>query len=485
MMLHTAAEIRRAVASREVSALEVCRTSLARAERLNPAMNAFITINAEAALDRAADLDRRHHEVAELPLLGVPIAVKDNICTRGVRTTAGSRVLEHFVPPYDATVIERLHAAGAVVIGKTNCDEFAMGSSTEHSAFGSARNPWAMDRTPGGSSGGSAIAVATRITPLALGSETGGSVRQPAALCGVIGMKPTYGRISRYGLIAFSSSMDQVGPFATSVADMAVLLQVLAGADPNDPSSASPSPDEYSADLTRGVAGLRIGVPRSLLAGVEAGVARAFELALEELRAAGAHLIDIELPHARYAIPAYTIVAMAEASSNLGRYDGVRYGHRAPGVDTLGDMYVKTRAAFGAEVKRRVMLGTYVLSGGYYDAFYKRAQEVRALLRDDYERAFEVADVVAMPTSPTTAFPLGARLEDPIQMYLADLFTVSANLSGLPAVSVPCGFAERLPVGLQLTGRAWDERMLLRVAAEYERRTDWTTVLPPAAGSHG
>ena len=486
MMLHTAAEIRRAVASREVSALEVCRTSLARAERLNPALNAFITINAEAALSRAADLDRRHHDVAELPLLGVPIAVKDNICTRGLRTTAGSRVLEHYVPPYDATVIERLHAAGAVIIGKTNCDEFAMGSSTEHSAFGSARNPWAVDRTPGGSSGGSAIAVATRSTPLALGSETGGSVRQPAALCGVIGLKPTYGRISRYGLIAFSSSMDQVGLFATSVADLAVLLQVLAGVDPNDPSSASPSPGPYAADLGRGVAGLRIGVPRSVLgAGVEAGVARAFELALEELRGAGAHLVDVELPHARYAIPAYTIVAMAEASSNLGRYDGVRYGHRAAGVEALGEMYVKTRAAFGAEVKRRVMLGTYVLSGGYYDAFYKRAQEVRALLRDDYERAFQLADVVAMPTSPTTAFPLGARLEDPIQMYLADLFTVSANLSGLPAVSVPCGFAERLPVGLQLTGRAWDERMLVRVAAEYERRTDWTTVLPPAAGSHG
>ena len=486
MMLHTAAEIRRAVASREVSALEVCRTSLARAERLNPTLNAFITINAEAALSRAADLDRRHQEVAELPLLGVPIAVKDNICTRGLRTTAGSRVLQHYVPPYDATVIERLHAAGAVVIGKTNCDEFAMGSSTEHSAFGSARNPWAVDRTPGGSSGGSAIAVATRSTPLALGSETGGSVRQPAALCGVIGLKPTYGRISRYGLIAFSSSMDQVGSFATSVADLAVLLQVLAGADPNDASSASPSPDEYAADLARGVAGLRIGVPRSVLgAGVEAGVARAFELALEELRGAGAHLVDIELPHAPYAIPAYTIVAMAEASSNLGRYDGVRYGHRAAGVEALAEMYVKTRAAFGAEVKRRVMLGTYVLSGGYYDAFYKRAQEVRALLRDDYERAFQVADVVAMPTSPTTAFPLGARLEDPIQMYLADLFTVSANLSGLPAVSVPCGFADRLPVGLQLTGRAWDERMILRVAADYERRTDWATVLPPAAGSHG
>jgi aspartyl-tRNA(Asn)/glutamyl-tRNA(Gln) amidotransferase subunit A len=484
MMLHTAAEIRRAVAAREVSAVEVCRTSLARAERLNPRLNAFITLDAEAALSRAAELDRRHAEVASLPLLGVPIAVKDNICTRGVRTTAGSRILEHYIPPYDATAIARLHAAGAVVIGKTNCDEFAMGSSTEHSAFGAARNPWAAERTPGGSSGGSAVAVATRSTPVALGSETGGSVRQPAALCGVIGLKPTYGRISRYGLIAFSSSMDQIGLFATSVMDLAMLLQVLAGPDPQDATSSASAPANYTAPLGLGVQGLRIGVPRALLAnGVEPGVSRAFDLALHELRDAGAVLVDVELPHAPYAIAAYTIVATAEASSNLGRFDGVRYGYRATGTESLSDMYVKTRAAFGAEVKRRVMLGTYVLSGGYYDAFYVRAQQLRALLRQDYETAFAAADVIAMPTSPTTAFPLGARVEDPIQMYLADVFTVSANLTGLPAVSVPCGFADRLPVGLQLTGRAWAEDSLLRVAAEYERRTDWTTVLPPAADS--
>ena len=486
MMLHTATEIRRAVAAREVSAVEVCRTSLARVEHLNPHLNAFITINAESALKRAAELDRRHADVSGLPLLGVPVAVKDNICTRGVRTTAGSKILEHYVPPYDASAIERLHAAGAIVIGKTNCDEFAMGSSTEHSAFGAARNPWAPERTPGGSSGGSAIAVATRSTPLALGSETGGSVRQPAALCGVIGLKPTYGRISRYGLIAFSSSMDQIGPFATSIADLATLLQVLAGPDPRDATSGQSAPEDYGALLTQGVAGLRIGVPRSLLGeGVEPGVARAFDLALEELRAAGATLVDIELPHARYAIAAYTIVATAEASSNLGRYDGVRYGHRAAASASLRDMYVKTRAAFGAEVKRRVMLGTYVLSGGYYDAFYIRAQQLRGLLRQDYRQAFAVADIIAMPTSPTTAFPLGARMEDPVQMYLADVFTVSANLTGLPAISVPCGFAERLPVGLQLTGRAWEEGTILRAAAEYERRTDWTTVLPPATDSLG
>ena len=486
MILHSAAEIRRAIAAREVSAADVCRTALARLERLNPALNAFITIDAEGALARAADLDRRGAGEGTLPLLGVPIAVKDNICTRGLRTTAGSRVLHDYVPPYNATVIDRLLAAGAVILGKTNCDEFAMGSSTEHSAYGVARNPWDTARTPGGSSGGSAISVATRVTPLALGSETGGSVRQPAALCGVIGLKPTYGRISRYGLIAFGSSLDQVAPFATTVADLALVLQALAGPDPRDMTCAAESPDSYGAGLGEGVAGLRIGVPRSLLAdGVEPGVARAFELALEELRAAGATLVDVQLPNSRYAIAAYTIVAMAEASSNLGRYDGVRYGYRAPDASALKDVYVKTRAAFGAEVKRRVMLGTYVLSGGYYDAFYMKAQQVRALLRQDYDRAFEQADVVAMPTSPTTAFPLGARVEDPLQMYLADVFTVSANLAGLPAISVPCGFAARLPVGLQLTGRAWGEATLLRVAAEYERRTDWTTVLPPAAGSPG
>ena len=486
MMLHSAAEIRRAVAAREVTAVEVCRTSLARIERLNGQLNAFITVDAEGALRRAAELDARHADLSALPLLGVPFAAKDNICTRGLRTTAGSRILDGYVPPYDATVIERLHAAGAVLIGKTNCDEFAMGSSTEHSAYGVARNPWAVDRIPGGSSGGSAIAVATRSTPLALGSETGGSVRQPAALCGVLGLKPTYGRVSRYGLIAFGSSLDQVAPFATTVSDLAMVLQALAGPDRRDASCHAEPPPNYAADLSHGIRDVRIGVPRSMLIeGVEEGVARAFELALDELRAAGATIVDVPLPHARYAIPAYTIVGMAEASSNLSRYDGVRYGRRAPDTSSLSDMYVKTRAAFGAEVKRRVMLGTYVLSGGYYDAFYTKAQQVRALLRQDYERAFEVADVIAMPTSPTTAFPLGARLEDPVQMYLADVFTVSANLTGLPAISVPCGFAERLPVGLQLTGRAWDEGMLLRVAADYERRTDWTTVLPPAAGSNG
>ena len=465
--------------AREISAVEVCRASLERIEALNPALNAFITVDAERALGRAADLDRRWTAATDLPLLGVPVAVKDNICTRGLRTTAGSRMLHNYVPPYNATVVDRLEAAGAIVVGKTNCDEFAMGSSTEHSAFGPARNPWAQDRTPGGSSGGSAVAVATGMTALALGSETGGSVRQPAALCGVVGLKPTYGRISRFGLIAFSSSMDQIGPFAASVADLAALLQVLAGRDPRDPTSAARPPDNYTAVLDAGAHGLRIGIPSAFLEeGIDDGVREAFRVSIEELRAAGAAIVDVDLPHARYATPTYTIVAMAEASSNLGRYDGVRYGYRAAGAGSLHDMYDRTRAAFGREIKRRLMLGTYVLSGGYYDAFYLKAQKVRALLRQDYELAFERVDVVATPTSPTTAFPLGARVEDPLQMYLADIFTASANLSGLPAISVPCGFAGGLPVGLQLTGRAWDEATLLRAAADYERRTGWNLRRP-------
>ena len=468
MTLQDAGAIRRAILTRQVSAVDVCRASLDRIESLNSTLNAFITVDEEGALRRASALDHRAAEADDLPLLGVPVAVKDNICTRGLRTTAGSRILEHYVPPYNATVIERLEGAGAIIVGKTNCDEFAMGSSTEHSAFGSARNPWGTDRTPGGSSGGSAIAVATGMTPIALGSETGGSVRQPAALCGVLGLKPTYGRISRYGLIAFSSSMDQVGPFATSVQDLAAVLQVLAGPDPRDSSCAARGADDYSAGLAGNARGLRIGVPRRLLEdGIEHGVRTAFVAALDALRTAGATLIDVDLTHARYATPAYTIVAMAEASSNLGRFDGVRYGHRADG-ESLRDMYTRTRGAFGREVKRRMMLGTYVLSGGYYESFYAKAQAVRALLRQDYESAFERVDLVATPTSPTTAFPLGARIDDPVKMYLADILTVSANLTGLPALSIPCGLSEGLPVGLQLTGRAWEESMLLRAAAAYE-----------------
>jgi aspartyl-tRNA(Asn)/glutamyl-tRNA(Gln) amidotransferase subunit A len=475
----TASQIRAAVAAREISATDVCRDALDRIRRADGDLHAFLHVDEPGALARAARLDGQPPRDA--PLLGVPVALKDNICTAGVRTTAGSRLLEHYVPPYSAAVVERLEQAGAVIVGKTNCDEFAMGSSTEHSAFGPSRNPWDLERIPGGSSGGSAVAVAADMVPLALGSETGGSIRQPAALCGVLGLKPTYGRVSRYGLIAFGSSLDQIGPFARSARDMAALFGVIAGRDPRDATSAPAAVPDYTAALTGDIAGLRVGVPRGLLDdGVEPGVRDAFDAALRELEDAGAILTDLALPHAPLAIPVYYLVANAEASSNLARYDGVRYGARAD-ASTPAEMYYKTRALFGAEVKRRIMIGTFVLSAGYYDAYYVKAQQVRALIRKDYDEAFARVDVVAIPTSPTVAFRLGARTADPIQMYLSDVFTAAANLAGLPAISLPCGVTtERLPVGLQLTARPFDEATLLRVAEVMERRI----VMPrPPAGS--
>jgi aspartyl-tRNA(Asn)/glutamyl-tRNA(Gln) amidotransferase subunit A len=479
--------IRDAIAAGSVSAVEVCRTAIERLHTVNGTLNAFNLIAADRALERAAEIDRRRvgGDVPG-PLAGVPIALKDNLCVRGMRTTASSRILEQFVPPYDATTVQRIERAGGVIVGKTNCDEFAMGSSNENSAFGPVRNPWATDRTPGGSSGGSAAAVAARCVPLALGSDTGGSIRQPAAFCGVVGLKPTYGRVSRYGLLAFASSLDQIGPITRTAADAALALGVLAGADAADATASHHPVPDFAASLTGEVKGVRIGVPRAFVAeGVDTGVRRAFDAALDGLQSAGATLIDITLPHAKYAIPVYYLVATAEASSNLARYDGVRYGHRTSrdGELSLKEMYARTRdEGFGAEVKRRIMLGTYVLSAGYYDAFYLKAQQVRTLLRNDYERAFERVDVVAMPTSPIPPFRLGEKTGDPLQMYLADVFTVSANLAGLPAVSVPCGFVEqpeRLPVGLQLTGRFFDESTLLRVADAYERMTAWHTHAPP------
>jgi aspartyl-tRNA(Asn)/glutamyl-tRNA(Gln) amidotransferase subunit A len=479
----TAVEIRDAVRSGERSALEVCREALERIER-GAALNAFNTVTAERALARAEMIDRDRTRWRDRPLVGVPLAVKDNICTQGVRTTASSKILETFVPPFDSTAVQRLEAAGAILVGKTNCDEFAMGSSNENSAFGPARNPWAPDRIPGGSSGGSAVAVAAGMTPIALGSETGGSVRQPAALCGIVGVKPTYGRVSRYGLIAFASSLDQIGPFGRSVRDAALTLSVMAGVDAADAtSSPAPVPD-YAANLSGDVRGARIGVPRALLGdGVDPEVSAALDRALDVLVSGGATLVDIELPHASAAIPVYYLVCTAEASSNLARYDGVRYGRRATaGVRDLKTMYARSREeGFGAEVKRRIMLGTYVLSSGYYDAYYLKAQQVRTLILRDYDRAFERVDAVAMPTSPTPAFRIGERTDDPLQMYLADVFTVSANLTGLPAVSVPCGFtAGGLPIGLQLTGRRFDEATLFRIADAYERHTAWLTPHPPS-----
>jgi aspartyl-tRNA(Asn)/glutamyl-tRNA(Gln) amidotransferase subunit A len=477
----TLRDIRNAVRSGERSAVEVCTDALARIERAEPSLHAFNTIAGEQALARAAAIDRDRSAWKDAPLVGVPIALKDNMCTRGVRTTAGSRILDNFIPPYDATIVTRLERAGAVLVGKTNCDEFSMGSSTENSAFGPSRNPWATDRIPGGSSGGSAVAVAARTVPLAFGSDTGGSIRQPAAMCGVVGMKPTYGRVSRCGLIAYGSSLDQIGPLTLTAHDAALALGVIAGADPCDATSAREPVPDYTAALTGDIRGMRIGIPVKLMKdGVDPVIVNAVDAALAVLRGRGATIVEIDLPHARYAIPTYYLVATAEASSNLARYDGVRYGFRAPDSTELQTMYRRTRAAgFGPEVKRRIMLGTYVLSAGYYDAYYLKAQQVRTLIRQDYDRAFERADVVAMPTSPTPPFKIGERASDPLQMYLADIFTVSAPLAGLPAISVPCGFTpDHLPVGLQLTGRRFDEATLFKIADAFERDTEWSKQAP-------
>lgn len=471
----TARQIARDVASGSRRAVEVCDAALARIEARDPSLHAFLEVSAERAREAARAIDNRPGGASPGPLCGVPVAIKDNLSTRGIPTTAGSRLLEGYKPVYTATAVARLERAGAIVIGKTNCDEFAMGSSTEHSAFGPTRNPWDPERIPGGSSGGSAAAVAAGLTPIALGSDTGGSVRQPAALCGIVGLKPTYGRVSRYGLIAFASSLDHVGPFGTTAEDVALVLGAMAGQDPADATSAAVPVPDYTAALTGDIAGLRIGLPRSLLEheGVDEGVRRAFDSALEALAARGARVVDVDLPRARYAIPVYYLVATAEASSNLARYDGVRYGVRSgSATDNLDQMYERTRGeGFGAEVKRRIVLGTYVLSAGYYDAYYLKAQQVRTLIRRDYEDALGRTDLIALPTSPTPAFRLGERMADPLQMYLADVFTASANLTGLPAISVPCGLTDGLPVGLQLTGRAFDEATLLRVADAYERET--------------
>jgi aspartyl-tRNA(Asn)/glutamyl-tRNA(Gln) amidotransferase subunit A len=478
---HTITAIRDAIASGAVTASSLCDQALARADKADAALGAFLARADERARARAAALDRMA-PAARGPLHGVPIAIKDNLCTRGVATTAGSKMLEGYIPPYDATVVERLEQAGAVVIAKANCDEFAMGSSTENSAFKPSRNPWDPSRTPGGSSGGSAVAVAAGVVPASLGSDTGGSIRQPAALCGVVGLKPTYGRVSRYGLIAFASSLDQIGPFAASARDAAEVLGVIAGADPRDATCAREPVGDYVGALTGEIRGLRIGVASRLLeAGVDAEVLGAVHDAIATLRSLGATTVDVALPHAQYAIPVYYLVATAEASSNLARYDGVRYGHRTPDARSLTAMYLKTRdERFGAEVKRRIMLGTYVLSSGYYDAYYLKAQQVRTLIRQDYEHAFAGCDVIAMPTTPRPAFRLGEKVDDPLQMYLEDVFTVSANLSGLPAISLPCGAsATGLPLGLQLTGRAFDEARLLATADAYQRVTGWHTRRPP------
>jgi len=443
--------------------------SLNAAEKLNETLNAFLEIDRDGALARADELDK---SVPTQPLHGIPIAIKDNICVRGLQTSCGSRILGNYHPPYNATVIERLHNAGAVIIGKTNCDEFAMGSSNENSAFGPVRNPWDTTKVPGGSSGGSAAAVASGIVPVALGSDTGGSVRQPASLCGVVGLKPTYGRNSRYGLVAFASSLDQVGVFARNVSDAANVLGVIAGRDEFDATTADVAVPDYAAALSTDIKGARIGFPQTLFgAGLDDEVGRTVRAVVDTYRELGAEIVDIDLPHARYAIAVYYIIATAEASSNLARFDGVRYGFRAEDAPELRQMYRKTREeGFGPEVKRRIMLGTYVLSAGYYDAYYRKAQQVRALIRKDFLDAFKQCDAIITPTSPTAAFSLGEKVDDPLAMYLNDIYTVTANLAGVPGLSAPCGLSsERLPIGYQLLGPYWSEPTLFKLAHAYEK----------------
>jgi aspartyl-tRNA(Asn)/glutamyl-tRNA(Gln) amidotransferase subunit A len=463
---------------------QAAREYLARITALDPKVKAYLTVTGEAALSRAAESDRRFKSGAPLGSLdGVPIGVKDLFCTRGVRTTCGSKILDAFVPPYDATVVTRLLGAGAVILGKLNMDEFAMGSSTENSAYFTTRNPWDLSRVPGGSSGGSAAAVAGDLAAGAFGTDTGGSIRQPAAFCGTVGLKPTYGRVSRYGMIAFASSLDQAGPFAKDVRDAALLLQTIAGHDPKDSTSvATPVPD-YAADLERGVKGLRVGIPAEyFIEGLDAEVEAAVRAAIETLEGLGAKTESVSLPHSEYGLAAYYVIAPAECSSNLARYDGVKYGLRAPGARDLIDMYSRTRGAgFGAEVKRRVMLGTYALSAGYHDAYYGKAQKVRTLVQRDFQKAFERVDVIVAPTTPGAAFTLGERA-DPLSMYLNDVFTIPVNLSGLPGLSVPAGFTKAgLPIGLQVIGKAFDEATILRAAAAYEAATAWRERKPVLA----
>ncbi|NBC12229.1 MAG: Asp-tRNA(Asn)/Glu-tRNA(Gln) amidotransferase subunit GatA [Gammaproteobacteria bacterium] len=455
-----------------------------RIERLDPALNSCITIDHDAALVVADAADRRLAAGDDGPLMGIPILHKDIFLTKGLRTSCGSRMLDNFVPPFDATVVERLAAAGTVMLGKANMDEFAMGSSNETSYYGPVRNPWDTTRVPGGSSGGSAAAVAARLCTAATGTDTGGSIRQPAALCGITGIKPTYGRCSRYGMIAFASSLDQAGVLARSAADAALLLQAMAGFDARDSTSAEAPVPDYAATLEDDIAGLRIGLPKEYFGeGLDTGVETSVRAALAELEKQGATLVDISLPNAPLSVPVYYVVAPAECSSNLARFDGVRYGHRCDAPADLADLYKRSRAeGFGPEVKRRIMIGTYALSAGYYDAYYLKAQQLRQLIAGDFRHAFQDVDVIMGPTTPTTAFPLGAKTDDPVAMYLNDIYTIATNLAGLPGLSVPVAAVDGLPAGLQMIGDYFAEGRLLNVAHRLQQATDWQRALPPEFG---
>jgi len=477
LTVHTVKSIRASIRQGATTPADWVALTLQNIRTTDAAIDAFLTVD-EGGATAAAQPLREH---ADQPLFGVPYALKDNMCVKGVRTTAGSRILAQYMPPYTATVAEKLAAAGGVMVGKTNMDEFAMGSSTETSAYKKTKNPYDVGCVPGGSSGGSAAAVAAGMVPFALGSDTGGSIRQPAAFCGVVGLKPTYGRVSRFGLIAFASSLDQIGPFTHTAEDAAIVLSAMSGYDPMDSTSAKRASEDFTADLDKGVKGLRIGVVRDIsTAGLDPAVQAAVTQAIRVLEQAGAEVVDVSLPHSQYAVATYYLVAPAEASSNLARYDGVRYGLRASGGDeTLLDMYERTRSeGFGLEVKRRIMIGTYALSSGYYDAYYVRAQKMRTLIKNDFDNAFEHCDVIVTPTAPTTAFRFGHHSDNPLQMYLNDIYTIPANLAGIPGISVPCGMADGLPIGLQILGKSFDEKTILRAAHTYEQCRGFD--MPPA-----
>ncbi|MEO8305713.1 MAG: Asp-tRNA(Asn)/Glu-tRNA(Gln) amidotransferase subunit GatA [Betaproteobacteria bacterium] len=491
MVAGSIAELAEALRAKHYSSVELTQAHLERIARLDPVLNAFITVDCERALEAARVADAAIAAGEAGPLTGIPIAHKDILATEGMRTTCGSRMLANYTSPFDAHVVGRLKHAGTVLVGKTNMDEFAMGSSSETSYFGPVKNPWNPGYVPGGSSGGSAAAVAARLVPASTGTDTGGSIRQPAALSGICGLKPTYGICSRYGLVAFASSLDQAGPFAQTARDLALLLNAMAGFDPRDSTSLDRPVEDYTRALNapgraKPLSGLTIGLPREYFSvGVDTDVARAIDAALAELRALGATTVDVSLPNVGLAVPVYYVIAPAEASSNLSRFDGVRYGHRAAAYTDLTDMYRKTRAeGFGAEVKRRILVGTYVLSHGYYDAYYLKAQQVRRLIADDFRRAYTTCNVIVGPTAPTAAFPIGAKTGDPVEMYLNDIFTVAANLTGAPAMSIPCGFdGNGMPIGLQIQGDYFSEAMMLNVAHRFQSATDWHRRTPTMAST--
>jgi aspartyl-tRNA(Asn)/glutamyl-tRNA(Gln) amidotransferase subunit A len=473
-------ELAAQLASKQISSVELTREFLNRIERHNPEINAYITLDAEKALAQARTADQRIAKGDATPLTGIPIAQKDIFCAKGWRTTCGSRMLESFISPYDAAVIERFDQAGAVNLGKTNMDEFAMGSSNETSYFGKVQNPWDRERVPGGSSGGSAAAVAARLCAAATGTDTGGSIRQPAALCGLSGLKPTYGLVSRYGMIAFASSLDQAGPMARSCEDMALMMNVMTGFDERDSTSLHREKEDYTRELGKPLTGLKVGLPKEFFAeGLDSSVADVVQAAIAEYRKLGAEIVEISLPNSMLSIPVYYVLAPAEASSNLSRYDGVRFGHRAAEYTDLLDMYCKSRAeGFGAEVKRRIMIGTYVLSAGYYDAYYLKAQQIRRLIANDFTEAFKQCDIIMGPTAPSTAFKAGEKADDPVSMYLQDIYTIAVNLAGLPGMNIPAGFVNGLPTGLQIIGNYFDEARMLNAGHAYQQVTDWHTRLP-------